>query len=96
MRTPQNAANFGIGTLVAHDPERWAPVFRNDHAQPWAKTRLRFDLTQSRFSRSTANKKARERPRLFSILQGGTYSPTAAARSCFSTIRADLPRRLRK
>src|SRR5262249_406073 len=29
---------------------------------PWAKTRLRFDLTQSRFSRSAANKKARGTP----------------------------------
>ena len=34
---------------MAHDPEKWAPVFRKDYAQTIAKTRLRFDLTQSPF-----------------------------------------------
>jgi hypothetical protein len=30
---PQTLANFGIGTLE-HDPEKWIPVFRKDHAPP--------------------------------------------------------------
>ena len=40
--------------------------------------------------------KAREKPRLELHSFDRPYSPTAVARSDFSTMRADLPRRLRR
>jgi hypothetical protein len=44
-----------------------------------------------------SNKKAQaHRLRFRQIHEGEDYSPTAVARSVFSTMRADLPRRLRR
>jgi hypothetical protein len=43
-----------------------------------------------------ATKKREGEPRAFLNRLNRRYSPTAAARSDFSTMRADLPRRLRR
>jgi hypothetical protein len=43
-----------------------------------------------------ATKSAGQSPRFSEIPVRPDYSPTAAARSVFSTMRADLPRRLRR
>src|ERR1700730_8819838 len=58
LRGPYRSSEGGIGLLkeprfLAHDPEKWVPVFRKDHAQTWG--------PESDFSCATPRSSARPR-----------------------------------